>query len=132
MATHQATSLVTARSMTLGAVFAGALLAGCASGDRTGAAASIAAANAALTAAATADANRYASGELQSARRSLGEAGAAMNEREYERAGLLALEAETDAQLALARANSSKAQVAATELNESTRLLRDELGRARQ
>lgn len=132
METHQAASFNTVRTMALGALCACALLAGCASEDRTGAAAGIAVANAALAEAATVDANRYAVGDLQSARRTLGEASAAMNDGQYDHARLLALEAETDARLAQARANAAKAQVAANELDESIRLLRNELGRARQ
>ena len=107
-------------------------LAGCATEDRTTAAASIAVANAAVNDAATADANRYASGEVQSARKALTDAGAAMNKADFERARLLAQQAEADADLARARANSAKAQAAVNEINESTRLLRNELGRPGQ
>jgi hypothetical protein len=109
------------------------MLAGCASQkDRINAAANLAVANAAVNDAAAADANRLASGDLLAARRTLGEAGTAMDEQQYERTRLLALKAEADAILARARAGSAKVQVAVNEVNESTRLLRDELGRARQ
>lgn len=109
-----------------------ALLAGCATQERTGAASSIAVANAALTEAQAGDASRYASGNLQSARESLGVATTAMNDHDYHRARLFAQQAETDATLARARSNSAKAQAAANELTESTRLLRSELGRTAQ
>lgn len=109
-----------------------ALLAGCATQDRTGAASSIAVANAELTQAETGDANRYASGNLQSARESLNVATTAMNDHDYPRARLFAQQAEADAILARARSNAAKAQAAANELTESTRLLRSELGRTAQ
>jgi hypothetical protein len=131
MVTRKKTSFGTVRLVALGGVFCLAA-AGCATQDRTGAQASIAVANAAITDAAAADANRYAGGDIQAARSALGEAVAAMNASEYDRARLLALRAEADANLARARTGSAKAQVAANELNESTRLLRNELGRARQ
>lgn len=120
------------RAMALGGTLCCALLAGCATQDRTSAAAGIAVANAALTDAATVDANQFAGGDIQSARRALSEAAAAMNEKEYERARLLALQAETDASLARARTGSAKARTAANELSASTQLLRSELGRSRQ
>lgn len=132
MATRKKISDGTGHLTTLGGLFCCALLAGCATQDRTSAAASIAVANAAVTEATAADANRYASGDIQSARRALIQAGAAMNEKEYERAQLFALQAETDANLARARIGAAKAQIAVSELNESTRLLRNELGRSRQ
>jgi hypothetical protein len=132
MATHQQGSIGNVRWMALGGIACCALLAGCATEDKTNATASIAVANAAVNEAVAADANRFAGGEIQSARRSLSDAGAAMNEKAYERARLLALEAEADANLAQARTSSAKAQTAADELNESTRLLRNELGRPAQ
>jgi hypothetical protein len=109
-----------------------ALLAGCATQERTGAASGIAVATAALTEAQAGDANRYASSTLQSARESLAVAAAAMTDHDYHRARLFAQQAETDATLASARSNSAKAQAAANELTESTRLLRSELGRTAQ
>ena len=120
------------RAVVLGGISCCLFLAGCATEDRTKAAASIAVANAAVSDAATADANRYASGDIQNARKALGDAGAAMNKADFERAQLLAQQAEADADLARARTNSAKAQLAVNELNESTRLLRNELGRPGQ
>jgi len=131
MTTLQKTSFGTVRLVALGGAFCWAV-AGCATQDRTGAQASIAVANAAITDAAAADANRYASGDIQAARSALSEAAAAMNASEYDRARLLALRAEADANLARARSGSAKAQIAAIEINESTRMLRNELGRSRQ
>ena len=127
MATHR-----TIRAVVLGGISCCLFLAGCATEDRTKAAASIAVANAAVGDAATADANRYASGDIQNARKALVDAGAAMNKADFERAQLLAQQAEADADLARARTNSVKAQLAVNEINESTRLLRNELGRPGQ
>lgn len=127
MATHR-----TIRAVVLGGISCCLFLAGCATEDRTKAAASIAVANAAVGDAATADANRYASGDIQNARKALVDAGAAMNKADFERAQLLAQQAEADADLARARTNSAKAQLAVNEINESTRLLRNELGRPGQ
>lgn len=132
MATHPKPPFGNVRLMTLGGIVSCALLAGCATEDKTNATASIAVANAAVNDAVAADASRYAGGEIQSARRALNDASAAMNDKAYERARLLALEAEADANLAQARAGSTKAQTAVNELNESTRLLRNELGRSAQ
>jgi hypothetical protein len=132
MATQHTTSFGVVRSMALGGLCCCALLAGCASQYKTGAAAGMAVASAALADAEAADTNRYASADILVARLALSEAGAAMNERAYERAGLLALQAETGAKLARARVETGKAQLAANELNESTRLLQSELGRSRQ
>ena len=120
------------RAAILGGISCCLFLAGCATEDRTKAAASIAVANAAVGDAATADANRYASGDIQNARKALVDAGAAMNKADFERAQLLAQQAEADADLARARTNSAKAQLAVNEINESTRLLRNELGRPGQ
>lgn len=122
-------------SLRLAVVSAGlccSLLAACANQDRTVATTSMAVANAAVADASSVDAGRFAGGELQSARKALVDAGAALNAKEFDRARLLALQAETDASLARAKAASAKAQLAANEINESTRLLRNELGRARQ
>lgn len=133
MAVHPRIACSSLRSIALGGAVCCALLSGCASQQqKTEAVASIAVANAALTDALGADAERFASGDIRAARSSLNDANAALNDRAYERARLLALKAETDARLARARTNSSKAQIAANELNESTRLLRSELGRSRQ
>jgi hypothetical protein len=109
-----------------------ALLAGCALQDSTGAAERIAVANAALTDALSTDASRYAGGDVESSRKALIDAGTAMSNGQYERARLLALEAETDANLARARTGAAKAQVAANEIKESTRLLRNEPVRSGQ
>jgi hypothetical protein len=116
----------------LGGLFCCLLLAGCATKERTSAAAAIAVADAAVNDAVAADTARLASGDIDAARKALNDAGAAMKMREYERARLYALQAETDARLARARTSANDALSAATALDESTRLLRDELGRPRQ
>lgn len=128
MATNQSISRRTVHCAALGGAFCCALLAGCATQDKAGAAASVAVANAAVADAAASG----ATGDILAARMALSEATAALNQKEYDRARLLALQAETEATLARARTSSAKAQTAANEINESTRLLRDELGRARQ
>jgi len=71
----------------------------------------------------------YAAIDLRNAQIKLDAAGAAINSRDYEQARRYAEEAEVDAKLAATRARSAKAQRAVAEVNESLRVLRDELAR---
>lgn len=67
--------------------------------------------------------------EMQSARQKLDAAKLAMSAEDYPKAGMLAQEAQVDAQLAEVRARSTTARKAASELQESVRVLREEISR---
>jgi hypothetical protein len=121
------------RTMPLSAALGlGLLLGGCATQEASRTNANIAVSQQAIADAVAADANRFANGELQSARHELDQASAAVNNNDYDTADLLAAEAATDAALARAKASSTKAQVAANSLQESLRTLQQELGRTQQ
>lgn len=70
--------------------------------------------------------------ELQMAREKLEQAKAAMTAQEYDRARILAEEAQVDAQLAEAKAHSGKARKAAEELQKGVEVLHEELDRKSQ
>src|SRR5690606_35093858 len=70
---------------------------------------------------------QYAPAELKTAQDKLERAREAVDDREYERAEVLAAEAEMDAKVAEARANSSKVQQAANQVQRSLDALRQEL-----
>jgi hypothetical protein len=70
-----------------------------------------------------------AAADLKMARDKLDRAHVAMTAKDYDLARSLAQEAQVDAQLAEARANSAKAQKAADELQEGRRVLREEMER---
>jgi hypothetical protein len=78
----------------------------------------------------SAGAAEYASVDLRAAQDKLAEANVAMGARDYERAKRLAEESEADANVAAVRARSAKAQRAVAEVQESIRVLREELARA--
>lgn len=70
--------------------------------------------------------------EMQSARQKLDQAKRAMAEHEYDKAKVLARDAQVDAQLAEAKADSAKARAAAAELQKSILVLSNELDRQQQ
>jgi hypothetical protein len=84
---------------------------------------------AAVTSAASAGGTETAPAEMQMARDKLNRAKLAMTKEDYDSARGLAEEAQVDAQLAEAKAHSGKAGKAAAELQESIRVLREELNR---
>ena len=84
---------------------------------------------AAVTRAAGAGGTETAPAEMQMARDKLDRAKLAMTKEDYDSARGLAEEAQVDAQLAEAKARSGKAGKAAAELQESIRVLREELSR---
>jgi uncharacterized iron-regulated protein len=91
----------------------------------------------ALTTAAVASAERagavaLAPAEMALARDKLARANASMVEEKYERALMLAEAAQVDARLAEAKARSTQAGKAATELREGNRVLRQEIERGTQ
>ncbi len=89
----------------------------------------VAVSKAAVADAASAGGTASAPVEMLSAREKLAGADAAMATKDYDRARTLAKEAEVDAQLAEAKAHSSKAQKAADEVREGSRVLREEINR---
>lgn len=89
----------------------------------------IAVSKAAVADAANAGGTTFAPAEMRTAREKLDGAGTAMASQDYERARVLAEEAQVDAQLAQARAHSTKARKAADALLEDNRVLLEEINR---
>jgi len=108
------------------AVLAG--LAACAS-QKTPAVADVAVSRSAVESATSAGAAELAPDEMQSARDKLMRANQALAAKDYRTAQDLATQASADAKLAQSKANSAKATNAANELQESIRVLREELAR---
>jgi len=71
----------------------------------------------------------FAPAEMRTAQDKLDRANQAMAAKEYERARWLAEESQVDAQLAVTKARSAKAQKAAYAVQEDSRVLREELNR---
>jgi len=71
----------------------------------------------------------FAPAEMRTAQEKLDSANKAMAAKDYERARWLAEQAQVDAQVAVAKARSAKAQKAAYALQEDSRVLREELNR---
>lgn len=103
-------------------------LSGCAS-QKAPATAEVAVSRAALDSATSAGAAEAAPLEMQAARDKLARASAALNDKDYAQAYALASQAEADARLAQSKAGSAKAVAAAAALQESVRVLREELQR---
>lgn len=87
---------------------------------------------AAVTGATSAGGNEFAPLQLKSAMEKMDSAEQAMREENYLAARQLAEQAQVDAQVASATARSSKAQKAASALQEDTQVLRKELNRKAQ
>jgi len=111
-------------------VFAGALLflAGCASGPPAPTE-QLAVSTAAVEQAVSAGAPELAPAELRAAREKLDRARVAMGAKDYVQARMLAEQAQVDAQLAITKTRSAKAQKAAASLEEGSRVLREEIDR---
>lgn len=77
----------------------------------------------------SAGASEFSPVQLNSARGKIDRANVAMGAQEYGQARVLAEQAQVDAQLAITRTRSSKAQRAASALQEDRRVLRDEIDR---
>jgi len=71
----------------------------------------------------------FAPAEMKSARENLDRADQAMAAQDFERARSWAEQAQVDAQLAVVKSRSAKAQKAAYESQENSRVLREELDR---
>jgi aspartate/tyrosine/aromatic aminotransferase len=84
---------------------------------------------AAVSSAQTAGGTEAAPYEMTLATEKMARANIALSNREYETARALALEAQLDARLAQIKSSSSKAQKAASELEEASRVLSDEMNR---
>lgn len=84
---------------------------------------------AALKHAAAADAGALAPAEMSLARDKMARAEQAVTAKEYERALVLAQQAQLDAQLAEAKADAVKSRKAADALVEASRALREEMSR---
>jgi Domain of unknown function (DUF4398) len=106
---------------------AAAVMAGCASVPAP--TEQIAVSKAAVANAVGAGGPEFAPAEMRTAQEKLDRANQAMAAQDYERARWLAEQAQVDAQLAVAKAGSAKAQQAANALQEDTRVLREELSR---
>lgn len=89
----------------------------------------LAVSTAAVASAVSAGSGQFAAADLKLARDKLDRANLAMTSKDHVLARSLAEEAQVDARLAEARANSAKAQKAADELQESRRVLREEMDR---
>jgi hypothetical protein len=94
--------------------------------------ADVAVSRAAVDNAASADGAEYAPVEMRLAREKLALANKALADKDYELASQLAKEARADARLAQGKANSAKAQAAASALESDIRVLDEELLRIRQ
>jgi hypothetical protein len=106
-----------------------ALLVGCSS-MKTPATADVAVSKAAVDSAAGAGGAEVAPLEMASAREKMGAAQKAMDNKDYKLAAALANQAQADAKLAQGKANSAKSQAAADAMQDSVRVLREELDRA--
>ncbi len=90
----------------------------------------LAVSTAALSHAAGAGGTEAAPAQMRLAREKLAGANVAMTDKRYDQARSLAQEAQVDAQLAEATAHAQKATKAAAELQESNRVLSEEMDRA--
>jgi hypothetical protein len=112
--------------LAFGCVLTASLMLGCSS-LKTPATADVAVSKAAVDNAAGADGTQFAPAEMASARNNLNLANQAMAAKDYKLATELANKANADAKLAQGKANSAKAQAAADALQESIRVLNQEL-----
>lgn len=108
---------------------AGLLLAGCSSTPEP--VAELSAAKTALRSAESQEAVQHAPVELDRAQTKLKAAEKALADESYERAKLLAIEAQADAELAQAKAGAAETKRAVAELESSIRIMREEIERAR-
>jgi len=99
---------------------------------KTPATANVAVSKAAVDNAASAEGAEYAPVEMRLAREKLARANKALADKDYELASQLANEARADARLAQSKANSIKAQAAASALESDLRVLDEELQRIRK
>ncbi|MBC3863359.1 DUF4398 domain-containing protein [Undibacterium jejuense] len=96
---------------------------------QTPATADVAVSTSAVNGAAAVGGGEYAPAEMRSAREKLAQANTAMAAHDYQAASDYAAQAQADAKLAQTKVSSTKAQQAATALQEDIRVLREELNR---
>ena len=89
----------------------------------------VAVSTAAVSRASSEGAGEAAPAEIRTARDKLDRAKLAMASKDYDQARSLAQEAQVDAQLAESKAHSAKARKASDEVQESIRVLREEMDR---
>lgn len=121
----------TSRALPVLSVCMLALLAGCASSSPPPTE-QLAFANAAVSEARSAGAPEASPVEMKLAQDKLDQANQAMGAKEYDRARVLAEEAEVDAKLAATKSRSIKAERAVAELREGIRTLQEEINRKTQ
>ena len=107
--------------------FAGVLISGCATIEPP--TEQMAVSKVAVSNATNAGGNEFAPADMRAAQDKLERATKAMTTKDYKNALILAEQAEADAQLALAKTRSAKAQKAALTIQEDSRVLRQELER---
>jgi membrane-associated HD superfamily phosphohydrolase len=110
-------------------VFAAVFTAGCATTEKRDMAAQLAVAKTAVADAVSAGAAEFAPVELKTAQDNLEDAEKAAMDDDYKRARKLGENAQTNAQLAAAKARAAKAQQAADALKESDQTLQNEMNR---
>jgi len=116
------------RSLACGAIAcATALAAGCASVPAP--TEQMAVSRSAVANAVSAGGTEYAAVEMRTAQEKMDRASRAMDKEDYAAARTLAEEAQADARLAEKKAQSAKAEKAASVTQEDTRVLRDEMNR---
>ncbi|MEJ2621620.1 MAG: DUF4398 domain-containing protein [Candidatus Thiodiazotropha sp.] len=106
------------------------VLSGCSSAPKP--VAEISAAETALTAAESEDVNKHAPVRMDRARQKIKQAKVELGKQNYATAKRLAQEAQADAELAKAIANKAEADRAVSELENSIKVLREEIMRARK
>ncbi|KAF0814490.1 hypothetical protein IGB42_01391 [Andreprevotia sp. IGB-42] len=118
-------------TLALTAIFGGmALLAAGCSSMKTPATSKVAVSAAAVDNATSAGGAEFAPLEMGMARDKIDRANKAMAAKDYKLANTLANEAEADAKLAQGKADSAKAKLAATALQDDLNVLREELKRS--
>jgi membrane-associated HD superfamily phosphohydrolase len=110
-------------------VLAAVFTAGCATTEKRDMAAQLAVAKTAVADAVSAGAPEFAPVELKTAQDNLEDAEKAAMDDDYKRARKLGENAQTNAQLAAAKARAAKAQQAADALKESDQTLQNEMNR---
>ena len=110
-------------------VFAAVFTAGCATTEKRDMAAQLAVAKTAVADAVSAGAAEFAPVELKTAQDNLEDAEKAAMDDDYKRARKLGENAQTNAQLATAKARAAKAKQAADALKESDQTLQNEMNR---
>ena len=114
---------------TIGAIsFAAVVISGCAT-TTPAPTEQMAVSKSAIANAVSAGGSEYAAVEMRSAQEKMDRANRAMEKKDYENARWLAEEAQADARLAEKKAQSAKAQQAASVMQDDIRVLREEINR---